>query len=419
MNDTGAQERSGKIFINLAFQSLRAAADNRNAARFAESVNYSAASIEYSFKALSRYVGAPIKNIHDVAQGFEGVLQKLPALFHKELFGFIEVGYTINQVRQLAEYGLPDLGVSPDQIYSGDEDERWADQAKKAYAFANSAIRARILCRRQRRQPRVAVLDGTVTGAASEVSCGKEKSPWTKYSASDWIDALRSRDYGCEQTPLTGLGQEFDIAINPFGEEYPESFPGTWLAFSKILTYIGDGGIFVQAGGLPFWSSGYTGASIPQEMTGRRQNVVVRPVGLVQSVKLSEGVVEIDYGLPLTAGLYGSEFGGEVTGGEPVEVQLQEAPLYAEVRSRDFTPRPVRAFRATVGNGFLPLVPVFTAQMEERKANVVVCTPYKAGCLVAGGLDLDNDTGSGFETVVEAVARIVRSENERAEAFRT
>lgn len=54
-------------------------------------------------------------------------------------------------------------------------------------------------------------------------------------------------------TPISNLSSgTFSIVINPFGEAYPELGSAAGAGLRTILSYIQDGGIFVNSGGQPF-----------------------------------------------------------------------------------------------------------------------------------------------------------------------
>ncbi len=138
-------KRGGEIFLDLATDSLKAAAENIQLKKFPQSVQFSMAAIEYSFKAASRYVSAPIGKTHDVAQQFDALIQRLPNLFRAGLFEFIEVGSAIQTIRELSEYGIPDSGVSPDDIYDENKSKDKLTLATQAYGFCCKVIRSKIL----------------------------------------------------------------------------------------------------------------------------------------------------------------------------------------------------------------------------------------------------------------------------------
>jgi hypothetical protein len=54
-------------------------------------------------------------------------------------------------------------------------------------------------------------------------------------------------------TPISNLSSgAFSIVINPFGEAYPEVGSAEGVGLRTILSYIQDGGIFINSGGQPF-----------------------------------------------------------------------------------------------------------------------------------------------------------------------
>jgi hypothetical protein len=64
-------------------------------------------------------------------------------------------------------------------------------------------------------------------------------------------------DTGCNlfqvsQTSISNLNSGFSVIINPFGEADPELGSAEGVGLRTILSYIQDGGIFVNSGGQPF-----------------------------------------------------------------------------------------------------------------------------------------------------------------------
>ena len=54
-------------------------------------------------------------------------------------------------------------------------------------------------------------------------------------------------------SPISNISSgTFPIIVNPFGEAYPELGNAEGMGFKTILSYIRDGGIFVNSGGQPF-----------------------------------------------------------------------------------------------------------------------------------------------------------------------
>jgi hypothetical protein len=58
-------------------------------------------------------------------------------------------------------------------------------------------------------------------------------------------------------TPISSLSDGiFSVVINPFGEAYPELGNAEGTGFRTIMSYIQNGGIFINSGGQPFVYSG-------------------------------------------------------------------------------------------------------------------------------------------------------------------
>ena len=212
------ENRGGAIFLNLATQSLISAGDNFNLKKYAESTHYSVSAIEYTFKAVSRYLNCTIGRIHDVSEDFGNMLERLPPIFRKDLIEFTEVGYSIQNTRQLSEYGLPDAGIPPDQIFNKNRAEKWENDAKQAYKFATSVIRAKVLSDKMD-TIKVGILNGTVNNSPSENAC---PALFSRYSVEDWEKALNEKKITFDRISVNQLCDSYQLVINPFGEVYPE-----------------------------------------------------------------------------------------------------------------------------------------------------------------------------------------------------
>jgi hypothetical protein len=84
--------------------------------------------------------------------------------------------------------------------------------------------------------------------------------PHSQYrKAVQWMLDINNIRYGesnlfqASLTPISNLNSgTFPIIVNPFGEAYPELGNTEGMGFKTILSYIRDGGIFVNSGGQPF-----------------------------------------------------------------------------------------------------------------------------------------------------------------------
>ncbi len=414
-------ERGGKIFLDLATDSLKAAAENIRLKKFPQSVQFSMAAIEYSFKAASRYVSVPIGKTHDVAEQFGLLLRNVPNLFRTGFFEFIEVGSAIQTIRELSEYGIPDSGVSPDDIFDENKSKAKLALATQAYGFCCKIIRGKTLSKRNMRK--VGILNGAVNDPHNEVVCGAIKSPYTKYSKKDWIDELRNKGYDCEDISISSISEKYALILNPFGEEYPETDLNKLSSFYKIGEYISKGGVFACAGGLPFWYAWLTpttptGVSVTQEQD-RRIPIFDRGTAIISSIKVEGEKVIVETAAPLYSGLYGKMFFGvEVTGGNPAPVQIEEDhDFYGLLKS--WEQPSISEFRATVRSAFLPIIPVVHATRGELCFYPIAAVSYMLGYLVSAGINLDEDPdGNALKTIVTSVDMFLKDRQAEKNAFK-
>ncbi len=414
-------ERGGKIFLELATDSLKAAAENIQLKKFPQSVQFSMAAIEYSFKAASRYVGVPIGKTHDVAEQFGALLQKVPNLFRAGFFEFVEVGSVIQTIRELSEYGIPDSGVSPDDIYDENKSKAKLALATQAYGFCCKIIRGKTLS--QRDMKKVGILNGAVDNTLDEVTCGAVKSPFTKYSKKDWADALRQKGYDCEDISISSISDKYTLILNPFGEEYPETDLNMLSSFNKIVEYVSKGGVFVCAGGLSFWYAWLTpktptGVSLTKE-EDRRIPIFDRGTAVISSIKVEGEKVVVETVAPLYSGLYGKMFFGvEVTGNNPTPVQLKEDHDFDGLLKPWGQPT-VSEFRATVGSAFLPIIPVVHATRGELHFYPIVAVGYMLGYLISAGINLNEDPdGNALKVTVSSIDMFLKNREAEIKAFK-
>ena len=115
----------------------------------------------------------------------------------------------------------------------------------------------RWLFRRRFMNPEIGILNGYVKSQINETRC---ISIFTEFSPEDWRDYFESRGhsrarYRVTLIPSEKIGQRFAVIINPFGEAYPERDLIELSTFKTIKKFVHRGGIFVHAGGVPFYYS--------------------------------------------------------------------------------------------------------------------------------------------------------------------
>ena len=102
------------------------------------------------------------------------------------------------------------------------------------------------------RNPKVLVLDGTLSGRKEESAPSPEQ---TNKSPQDWQSRLTRFGWQVKQGPIQQMmdGSDPDVVVNPFGEVYPEENSMTHTTAYKIREYVYRGGVYVNVAGIPFW----------------------------------------------------------------------------------------------------------------------------------------------------------------------
>ena len=68
-----------------------------------------------------------------------------------------------------------------------------------------------------------------------------------------WVDDLRAEKLQVQEVESTGIFEDFDVLVNPFGERYLESDVGNMRNLKQIKKFVQGGGVFVNTGGLAFY----------------------------------------------------------------------------------------------------------------------------------------------------------------------
>lgn len=162
--------------------------------------------------------------------------------------------------RELVRYGYYEKGTnvttSPEAVFNLDRENTEADLYKVSWLIN----KLREIHYYQTFDPpiKIGILSGYVQ-ARNEKPCAYY--PHSKHRKSvQWMLDLKDvkNDNGSNlfQVSLTSISNlsndAFSIIINPFGEAYPELGSAEGVGLKTILSYMQDGGIFVNSGGQPF-----------------------------------------------------------------------------------------------------------------------------------------------------------------------
>ena len=115
----------------------------------------------------------------------------------------------------------------------------------------------RIWYRSSFKNPEIRILNGYVTSQLNEQRCARG---YTQFTPEDWRAHFEGRQddrtYRASTIFADSIDQcRFGVIINPFGEYYPEQNPLDLTTFESIKKFMSGGGIFVHAGGIPFYYS--------------------------------------------------------------------------------------------------------------------------------------------------------------------
>jgi len=96
---------------------------------------------------------------------------------------------------------------------------------------------------------------GVLSGYLEETKKGKlPNQHYTQYTPQEWYDALSSNtDFNVNWTVATDISDNFDVIINPFGDEYPEIDKPNLSTLRSIKKFVKKGGVFVNVSGLAFY----------------------------------------------------------------------------------------------------------------------------------------------------------------------
>jgi len=225
--------------------------------RYPECVSSFGASIEFALKSICAFLGADYKWEHSVSRPLIHLSVKYPKyseqLSRAALISSRWVGSN-EQTRVLANYGNQDAGVPATKIIGKKDIE-----LIKIDAIEVCRLLHLVEIKQKFNLPRkLGILNGFVDESDSlEKPCSKY--PFTEFKIEDWekrfsqiSDAGKSK-YEIEKIPLSKVGNEFAVIINPFGEAYPERDVKKRIAFNVLKNYIEDGGVLVNVAGFPFF----------------------------------------------------------------------------------------------------------------------------------------------------------------------
>jgi hypothetical protein len=239
--------------------------------------------------------------------------------------------------------------------------------------------------------------------------------PHSNYRKSvHWMLDLKGikNDNGCDlfQASLTSISDmnsgNFTIMINPFGEAYPELGDAAGVGLKTILSYIQDGGIFVNSGGQPFvysWNvdrgsynlvigfipiSSYTERNYDEAIPvlSRNESLVIPQEALILKRYFH---TETEWDHPEK----------EIVGPIEVDIEFDEILGNDKPKTRAKVYRPIRQLSANV----IPLVQCPQSLWDDR-VYPVAAIKFGRGFLIYAGLNLDEERE--YKLLLDIVKRL-------------
>lgn len=208
-------------------------------------------------------------------------------------------------------------------------------------------------------------------------------------------------------TPISNLSSgAFSIIINPFGEAYPELGSAEGVCIKTILSYIHEGGIFVNSGGQPFVYS--------WDVNTGDHNLVINFIPISSYIESNyEELMPVlsrneSLPIPQEALVLKKYFGVETAWDRPdkemvgpieIEIEFDKILGNDKPKSRAKVYRPIRQLSDNVK----PLVHC-PESLWEGKVCPVAAIKYGRGFLISTGMSLDQERE--YKLLVDIVKRL-------------
>ncbi len=392
-------------FLEGGLDALSASWEAFELRRYPMSVNLSQSAVEYSFKALVAAATGKYERDHDPEANLRRFLEArgsvLPGTVLRRVVDYAGEANMVNFTRQLSEYGLPEQGITPRDVFDHNEAVNHYRKAREVYHLCSHTVRMLTTPRKARLD--IGVLNGSIQKQGQSLI--QPGTPHTRFQTQDWLkeferinDLLGGNIVGAVPLSVEEIGDSFDVVVNPFGETYPEEDILTEMTLSRLKRFTLQGGILACAGGIPFWYADIPGGPDRRVVPGGYRD------SLLRGERPQEGLA-----VPFRMGHIFRTFGLLPSGNGPLTRLL---PLFHS-HNRDY-PEPLQGlaeeaigviedgdlaeFRSTIdryswNHTRHPLV-VGTKQLggEELNVHIVGATPVGAGQLFVSSLDLGHRT---------------------------
>lgn len=393
------------------FAALSNAEDNFKINRFASCATSLFHSAEFFWKSLTILSGKYFETKHEPSQHDMAQISG-DLLTSQEKTKAYEILTKFPEIRRtLATYGYYEKGKTmepPSKVFNRQDTQADLNDVR----WMVNKLREIHLCQVFEPPVRVAVLSGYVENTSDEKPCIEYNSSEYK-RAKDWVDDLNHMNTPngkkLFEATLSTIGELYSgnspVAINPFGEDYPEKGKVEGVGFETITRYIRDGGIFINSGGHPFiyaWDV-VTGGSQPVispiptfygfEVRFVENQLIVAPKGTM-SVPKEAVLLTRKFGLELIWDIPDKG----IVGAKEVDVEYKKRLGEDKVKTKASVFRPVKQ----VSPDTIPLLRSSTEFWGDVYPMVAV--KFGRGFLVHTGMSLNAERE--YKILLDIISRI-------------
>ena len=374
--------------------------------RYPMSIFSSQESIEFSLKSILRLYNVGYKETHEVSRYLKTLATKMNGDFRNEIKKAVAISATwLGESRIFVRFGLAasgNNGILPEEFEMFDK-----DGAKTALRAAKEVLN--FLYKVENKQDyaiRIGILNGYVSELEKETKLDDFFSVNSSFNVDRWKDCFNDEGkYMVDEIMASKIDNRYQIIINPFGEIYPEIDFETKSVYGAIKEYIYHGGIFVNAGGFPF----YWGWHVKK--SNKKDFVEVIPYYILRDADGKFIEVKNIY-KPFFTSLLWRDFGVRTTGdtkeisgpkkAEAIEVRKPDNDtvwIKKNVGGNDFVLE-FRAIIAEEGNeNIMPLLKV--KRQDFGEVYPISAIKYGRGFLFLGSMNIQTD--SEFKKLVEGL----------------
>jgi len=242
-----------------------------------------------------------------------------------------------------------------------------------------------------------------------EEECERE---YTRFIPENWFNYYKEKGYNAEYIKVNEIKGKYLVIINPYGEVYPEEDLVNLKTLKMIKNYVDSGGIFINAGGCPFyygWHTEYKKKyTLPKEMqsykieensfTGEK---ILIPIILKKTPSLVDTPLHDFFKVNIT-----------FEGSKEKEIFQKEVDIgfVGDLKTEDKSIVEFRAVREPAPH----CIPFIRSKNEVKDYESYPIAGIKSvkGCLIIAGINLNSNRGkdydySQFEIVNESVINYI------------